>query len=98
MKPIRLLPDARAEYDAAIDWYENRRKGLGVRFFQRIQKSFELIRRAPHSFPVVHQDVHKLRVRGFPYIIPYQDLDDEVLVIAGFHSSRDPSQWKKRVR
>ncbi len=30
--PIRLLPEAKAEFDAAIDRYEAQRAGLGVTF------------------------------------------------------------------
>ena len=32
MKPIDFAPDARAEFEAAVDWYEAKADGLGERF------------------------------------------------------------------
>jgi hypothetical protein len=31
-RPIRLLPEARDEFDAAVDWYEQQRAGSEVCF------------------------------------------------------------------
>ena len=97
MTPLRLLPDARAEYFAAIDWYEERRPGLGVKFFEQVRRSFDQIRRTPQRFPAVYLDVRKLRLKGFPYVVLYQALEEEILVLSVFHTSRDPAEWKSRL-
>jgi hypothetical protein len=38
--PIRLLPKAKDEFDAAADWYEQRRPGLGIDFMVRVGEVF----------------------------------------------------------
>jgi hypothetical protein len=38
--PIRLLPEAKAEFDAAADWYESKRAGLGQDFIRRVGEVF----------------------------------------------------------
>lgn len=40
---IALRQKTRAEFDAAIDWYEGREAGLGAEFADRIQAVFDRI-------------------------------------------------------
>jgi hypothetical protein len=35
--PVVLRPAARAEFDEAVDWYEQQRPGLGVDFVTQVQ-------------------------------------------------------------
>ena len=42
MKPVRLLPEARAEFDEATDWYEQQRPGLGTTFVARIRDTLKV--------------------------------------------------------
>ncbi|MBX6315333.1 MAG: type II toxin-antitoxin system RelE/ParE family toxin [Isosphaeraceae bacterium] len=89
--PIRFLPEARAEYDAAADWYEQQKPGLGVDFtvLNRIAAN-------PQLHAAVYGDVRKARVSRFPYVVPYREEPGEVIVIAVFHTARDPSIWQSR--
>ena len=41
--PIVLRQEARAEFDDAFDWYEQRRPGLGVDFVGQVQEVFDRI-------------------------------------------------------
>ena len=97
MKRLRLLPEARVEYFAAIDWYEERRHGLGAKFFEQVRRSFDQIRETPQRYPAVYLDVRKLRLKGLPYVVLYQSFEDEILVISVFHTSRNPDEWKSRL-
>lgn len=36
--PVRLLPEARKEFDDASEWYEQRRAGLGPTFVQKVDE------------------------------------------------------------
>jgi plasmid stabilization system protein ParE len=94
--PIRLLPEARVEFDHATDWYEQQRTGLGTRFVGRVSEVLRRIGADPHRHPAVYLDVRKALVPKFPYVILYREGTDEVLVISVFHTSRDPSIWKSR--
>ena len=67
--PIRLLPEARVELNEAVDWYEQRRAGLGSRFFAQVQAAFNRIAADPQMHVTVYGPVRKARVRHFPYIV-----------------------------
>jgi plasmid stabilization system protein ParE len=95
--PIRLLPEARAEFDAAADWYEQQRAGLGVDFVARVREVLDRIAANPQLHAAVYGDVRKGVVRRFPYVVLYKEEAGEVVVIAVFHTARDPSIWQSRV-
>jgi toxin ParE1/3/4 len=98
MKPrIRLLPEARVEFDAAADWYETRRAGLGVDFVARVRAVLNRIELNPQLYAAVYGDVQKAAVTRFPYVVLYREELGEVIVIAVFHTARDPSRWQSRV-
>jgi plasmid stabilization system protein ParE len=94
--PVRLLPEARAEFDAATDWYEQQRPGLGAAFVARVREVLNRIATNPKLHATVYQDVRKAVVRQFPYVVLYREEPGEVVVIAVFHTARDPADWQSR--
>jgi plasmid stabilization system protein ParE len=94
--PVRLLPEARAEFDDATDWYEQQRPGLGVDFVARVRAVLDQIAANPKLHAAVYGDVRKAVVSQFPYIVLYREDPGEVVVIAVFHTARDPSAWQSR--
>jgi plasmid stabilization system protein ParE len=95
--PVRLLPEARAEFDAAADWYEQQRPGLGVDFVARVRDVLQRIAGNPQMHGVVYKDVRKAVVARFPYVVLYREEAGEVVVIAVFHAARNPAVWQSRV-
>jgi toxin ParE1/3/4 len=95
--PIRLLPGAKAEFDAAADWYEQQRAGLGVDFVARVREVLDRIAANPQLHAAVYNDVRKAVVKRFPYVVIYREDAGEVVVIAVFHTARDPAIWQFRV-
>ena len=95
--PIRLLPEAKAEFDAAADWYEGKWPGLGLDFVRRVREVLIRIAANPRLHATVYREVRKAIVRRFPYVVLYQEEVDEVLIVSIFHTARDPSAWKSRV-
>lgn len=94
--PIRLLPEARAEFADAADWYDRQRPGIGVDFVARVRGVLDRVAADPQRHGVVHGDVRKAAMPGFPYIVLYREETGEVIVISVFHTSRDPSVWQSR--
>lgn len=95
-RPVILRPAARAEYDAAGDWYEQKRSGLGVAFTVAVQEVFDLIASQPRIHGVVIRDIRKTVIRGFPYCVYYRERAAGVVVLSVFHTSRDPTIWQSR--
>jgi len=94
--PVRLLPEAQAEFDAAVDWYEQQ-TGLGADFVARVRDVINRVAANPKLHATVYQDVRKAVVTKFPYVVIYREEAGELLVVAVFHTSRDPSVWQSRI-
>lgn len=95
--PVILDPDAQAEFDESYDFYEGRQTGLGEAFAKRIQDVLRRIGNNPKTHAVVFRSLRKAVVTRFPFCIYYREESECVRVLAVFHTSRDPKEWKKRV-
>ena len=60
---------ARAEFDGAALWYEERQPGLGSQFVAEIDRAVDRAARSPERFPVRHADIRCITARRFPYSI-----------------------------
>ncbi|MCX7111355.1 MAG: type II toxin-antitoxin system RelE/ParE family toxin [Proteobacteria bacterium] len=96
--PIRLLPEAKAEFDAAADWYEQQRRGLGLDFVTRIREVFKRLAVNPKLYAMVYRDVRQAIVTRFPYVVLYREEPGGILVISVFHTAQDPTPWKTRAK
>jgi plasmid stabilization system protein ParE len=92
--PITIRRAAQAEYDEAVDWYERQRPGLGAKFARRIKEQLDRLVATPLMHGIVYKDIRKAVVTQFPYFIYYRVLATKIVVIAVFHSSRDPRIWQ----
>jgi len=83
---------------AAIDWYEDRSEGLGLRFRAIIDARFDDIARMPEIFPHAFDDAdfRFVCVPRFPYLVPFRLREDAVYVFGVFHSATDPKKWRRR--
>lgn len=98
IKSISFLHAAEIEAADAIDWYEEKESGLGTSFREAIETTIEAIRNTPSAFPIVQGTwVRRALTQRFPYSIIYTNNEDAILIIAVFHSSRNPIVWRGRI-
>lgn len=95
-RAILFRPEAEAELEDALRWYEKRRGGLGSDLLLCIEETLEKVRRTPEIYPVVHANVRRALVHRFPYGIFFVDEGETIDVVAVFHGSRDPQQLSSR--
>ena len=93
---LLVRPAAAAEIEAAVDWYEGRRAGLGRDFLEVVNSAFDSIRSRPDAHRVVHRDTRRMLLKRFPYAIYYRLYDDAIVVVACMHGRRHPLRWKVR--
>jgi toxin ParE1/3/4 len=67
-----------------------------MRFALAVERTVEAIAESPLRFPVAHNSRRHAWVRRFSYQIFFEVEDDRIVVIACFHSKRDPRRWKSR--
>ena len=94
---VKFTRAAQRDFDEAIEWYEKRSSGLGVKFTLAVRAILERIGKYPELYAVVESDVRQAIVLGFPYSILYRIRARDIAVVAVFHSSRDPAVWQRRL-
>jgi plasmid stabilization system protein ParE len=98
-QPVRFRPEARSEALEAFDWYDARDPDVADRFDKRLREAVLQIGRHPHLFPHYpgHRVARFLRLKGFPYLVIYRELDHECEVVAVAHARRQPRYWDPRL-
>ena len=93
---IIVRPEAEAEITEAFRWYEEKSEGLGSEFMRALEASLSLIQRNPASYALIHKQMRRAVLRRFPYSVIYIFENNTVVVLACFHASRNPKQWRNR--
>ena len=99
---VRFEEEADAEYRDAGRWYEERRMGLGVDFFNAVDATLDQIVRLPRAGAPVPRLSGDLRVRRapvarFPYHVIYLEERATIRVLAIAHDRRRPAYWSTRL-
>jgi hypothetical protein len=66
-RDLRVHPEARREFNDAIDYYERESPGLGLIFTNEVDAGFARIRQCPDAAPQITQRVRRLVLAKFPY-------------------------------
>ncbi|MEW6616276.1 MAG: type II toxin-antitoxin system RelE/ParE family toxin [Thermodesulfobacteriota bacterium] len=90
-------PEAEAEFDAAVDYYEDCEPGLGYDFAVEVHATLENILSFPKAWPILEDDIRRCQTRRFPFGIIYAINEDVIFVLAVMHLHRDPEYWKSRL-
>jgi plasmid stabilization system protein ParE len=94
--PLIVNPEAEADLADAKVWYDAQRPGLGDEFLDGAREVFDRLRRMPHLYGKVFQDLRLALIRRFPYAVIYRVDDDQITVVAVYHNRRDPRGWQDR--
>lgn len=97
MKEAVLHPEARAEVEHSVEFYETRLDGLGLRFLAAVEQTAERISVSPDAGAPLPGGFRKRIVSGFPYCVIYRVWEDYVYLVAVAHQHRRPDYWRKRV-
>ncbi|WP_435017886.1 type II toxin-antitoxin system RelE/ParE family toxin [Tundrisphaera sp. TA3] len=94
--PLIVNPEAEADLAEAKAWYDGRQPGLGDEFLLCVDEAFQGIRQGPELHPRVFQRLRIALVRRFPFSVIYRQDDDQITVLAVYHTRRDPRGWRNR--
>jgi mRNA-degrading endonuclease RelE of RelBE toxin-antitoxin system len=100
---LHVLDEADLEAFEAATWYDDRSPGLGYDFLAQLKEAFGKIEANPRryarvEFAEVQGEVRRLLLKRFPYLVIYQIFDEEIIVLAVSHASRDQTYWASRIQ
>lgn len=100
---IRFLPAAEADLREVHEWYEAHLPGLGASFVRALDGLLLRVERAPRSRQLLagiagRRGVRKALIRGFPWVLLYALIDDDLVVIALSHMARRPGRLSRVAR
>lgn len=94
---IKIDKLAIADIQSAVDYYDEQQVGLGDRFLKSIDEHFSVLSLNPF-FKVRYAQVRCLPLSDFPFMVHFtiDEIEQEVIVRAVFHTSLDPVNWDER--
>ena len=90
-------PEAEAELDKAVEYYEQRQQGLGLEFVEEVYATITRIIQYPNAWSALSKNSRRCLVSRFPYGVIYQIKSHTLRIIAVAHLNRSPSYWKERL-
>ena len=93
---VLFRPLARRELDEAVGWYEKQKQGLGVELKEAVDQVLGRIAETPGRFHPVRGEVRRALLRRFPYAIHFLLEPQAIIVLAVFHTNRDPRHLEGR--
>jgi toxin ParE1/3/4 len=94
---VRFTAEARKELLHETSYYDRAAEGAG-RQFRLAESSTARALVFPQSGKPAPKGTRRMRVKGFPFSIVYQQTTDGVLVHAVAPSRRQPDYWVQRVK
>ena len=95
--PISFHRAATAEFIEASAWYEDRQLGLAAKFMVEIERCVSLASEHPFQYAIVHKDIRCIVANRFPYSVYFRVEESRIVVLAVFHSRRNPAIWQARI-
>lgn len=99
---ILVHAGAAADLEAAEQWYEAERVGLGDELRLEVDYALNVIRDNPTTWPKwpdspPNSPIRRFLLSRFPYAIAFMSDADRIIVLAIAHTSRQP-YWMRRAR
>ena len=98
MNPVIFHPEAQAELDAAVAWYESQSPGLGLDLQAEVEAAVRMIQQQPQLHSLYKNTRCRKRIlQRFPYNLFYIELADAIWIVAVAHHKRKPDYWTGRI-
>lgn len=82
---VRVRPEAELDLMTSAGWYESQRRGLGAEFLDHMDGVIASLASSALLYPELFEGVRRVFARRFPYVVTYQLVANEVIVISVLH-------------
>jgi hypothetical protein len=97
VKQVIIDAEAENELSDAVDFYENRKEGLGLEFERVARASIQSIQESPTRYPPNPDGTRRLVMKRFPFVIHYLERSETIWILAFAHKRRKPGYWRERL-
>ena len=88
--------DAEAEFNKAVDYYEECRPGLGLEFAQEVYAAILRVVQYPDAWSPMSKNTRRSLTHRFPFGVIYRLKSNHIEIIAVADLRRRPSYWRDR--
>lgn len=92
---LSISEAAENDISEAFLWYEMQKENLGFEFEKYLVKTIDHIQQKPDLIQIRYNKIRVAFLNKFPYGIHFVISNNQVLIVAVFHTSRDPEKWPK---
>ena len=93
---IKLHPKAEIDLKEALDHYYKIDHKLEKKFIDNLDSTFNKIIKFPNIYKYETKTSQKVLMYKFPYIIIFEQYNKIIMILAIFHTSRDPINLNNR--
>jgi plasmid stabilization system protein ParE len=93
---VQFLAQARSELQDAASYYEGELSGLGLRFWDEVDRHIAWITEHPEVARVRPGGYRRVNLQIFPYYISYIVRDPTIWILAVAHGHARPEYWIDR--
>ena len=97
MIPVELTSEAKGDLFDAVDYYEDKERGLGRRLRDEVASILNTVASAPYLWRERSAGYRRVNCPVFPYYIAYVIREDNLVVVAIAASRRKPGYWHERL-
>jgi toxin ParE1/3/4 len=81
------------DINSTRDWYDQRQADLGEKFFDDVLMTIRFAREYPRACPEAFPGIRAMLCRRFSYQVYFEIQQDRILILAVYHTSRNPALW-----
>lgn len=98
--PLKVWPEAEADFAEAGEWYESKEAGLAFDFGEEVDRTLQKIILNPFLFPVVDRGfgIRRALTARFPFKIFFVVREESIEICAILHASKDAWIVQRRLQ
>jgi len=95
-KRLRYHPLFDCDVREAARWYDQRADGLGDAFVEVVRRCVADVVADPERFAKLPAGCLYVRLPRFPYVLLFDLVEDELLILGVLHTARSIEKWRER--
>ena len=93
---LSYRPEVEDDVVDAVQWYEDKRPGLGDEFIGESLAAVRRVQNNPLLFAIAANGLRPCRLKRFSYILHFDVAADDILIVALMGTGRDDSSFMHR--